>query len=516
MEDYHDHDDDACDTSWAWSDSSADGAAAACATAAATNDGGTSSANHSSTERKGREMSLSEKLRQHELLEQQQQQMQQLHQKQLQHQMQHLQQQHYLQSRRERGGPMSDADHSVSRKLIPPIIQPTTDTTKYLSSSGDSVDSGGWSWPSNTSTTTSHYNTNTNTNATIHGNKRNQLGHQYLYNKYSKRGMFNNTVYQTFRGKGDNQLRTRIMSAMNCTKSPHQHDDDDTDEGDGRTYRDRNHTQQQPLNKMFGMLAKLGLMLLMMTGSVSRLAGRYHSKPKASSLSFKNMPSSSSSISMNDLYLRGQQTSYHAHGEIQQNSTHSTNLSQAILLPAHLSSHLSDIALPYYHSSSSIGTNNFTFRNKTVNNDTPYFWDVHFSGESVAEYIFSACHGLIQACEMGIRQPDFTENVSTNHFLFIHSNNFSLLLQIKIHPKLLYFLRSSETGDLPPRRSDICECRHHHYRGDTPCLPIRSYPKPSCRCHSQSSLSLHDISHFLTRLSRPDVCPFPPSSGQGR
>jgi len=44
------------------------------------------------------------------------------------------------------------------------------------------------------------------------------------------------------------------------------------------------------------------------------------------------------------------------------------------------------------------------------NKETPYFWDVHFSGESIAEAVFGHCHGLIQACEFGLRQPEFTED----------------------------------------------------------------------------------------------------------
>ena len=42
--------------------------------------------------------------------------------------------------------------------------------------------------------------------------------------------------------------------------------------------------------------------------------------------------------------------------------------------------------------------------------ETPYFWDVHFSGETIAERVFSKCHGLAQAAEHGLQQPDFTED----------------------------------------------------------------------------------------------------------
>jgi len=42
--------------------------------------------------------------------------------------------------------------------------------------------------------------------------------------------------------------------------------------------------------------------------------------------------------------------------------------------------------------------------------EAPYFWDVHFSGETVAEAIFGQCHYLVQACEHGTRQPHFNED----------------------------------------------------------------------------------------------------------
>ena len=42
--------------------------------------------------------------------------------------------------------------------------------------------------------------------------------------------------------------------------------------------------------------------------------------------------------------------------------------------------------------------------------ETPYFWDVHFAGETIAERVFSKCHGLAQAAEHGLQQPDFTED----------------------------------------------------------------------------------------------------------
>jgi hypothetical protein len=57
--------------------------------------------------------------------------------------------------------------------------------------------------------------------------------------------------------------------------------------------------------------------------------------------------------------------------------------------------HLSNLSTPY----------NASF-------ETPYFWDVHFSGESVAEAVFSTCIGLTLAAEHGLRQTDYDEEVS--------------------------------------------------------------------------------------------------------
>lgn len=81
-----------------------------------------------------------------------------------------------------------------------------------------------------------------------------------------------------------------------------------------------------------------------------------------------------------------QQQSIQLEGETKTN----TIVHQAIF-PSYLN-HLSNLTSPYNPQS-----------------ETPYFWDVHFSGESIAESIFSSCHRLIQACELGLRQPNYNE-----------------------------------------------------------------------------------------------------------
>mmetsp|Transcript_12291 Transcript_12291/g.17476 ORF Transcript_12291/g.17476 Transcript_12291/m.17476 type:complete len:451 (+) Transcript_12291:46-1398(+) len=41
--------------------------------------------------------------------------------------------------------------------------------------------------------------------------------------------------------------------------------------------------------------------------------------------------------------------------------------------------------------------------------EVPYFWDIPFSGETMAERMFRKCHILVQACEKGVEQPDFND-----------------------------------------------------------------------------------------------------------
>lgn len=41
--------------------------------------------------------------------------------------------------------------------------------------------------------------------------------------------------------------------------------------------------------------------------------------------------------------------------------------------------------------------------------EVPFFWDIHFAGETLAESVFSKCHFLIQACEHGLKQPNFND-----------------------------------------------------------------------------------------------------------
>ncbi|KAL3807491.1 hypothetical protein ACHAXA_003982 [Cyclostephanos tholiformis] len=127
----------------------------------------------------------------------------------------------------------------------------------------------------------------------------------------------------------------------------------------------------------------------------------------------KMMPSSSSSLTMNDQYpssLRGRDNIPSNEEEgVPLSSQPLTNNDDDILLrssssanshsypssssPIDYLSHLSNVSVPY---------------DKYV--ETPYFWDVHFSGESIAERVFAVCHDLVQASEFGLRQHDYNED----------------------------------------------------------------------------------------------------------
>ena len=104
-------------------------------------------------------------------------------------------------------------------------------------------------------------------------------------------------------------------------------------------------------------------------------------------------------FTMSEQYLRGQLDGVLG-GETNTNSINNGGdytpnvIRHEAIFPKHLS-HLTNLTIMY---------------NPQI--ETPYFWDVHFSGESIAEHVFSSCHELVLACEFGLRQPDYNEDVS--------------------------------------------------------------------------------------------------------
>jgi len=83
------------------------------------------------------------------------------------------------------------------------------------------------------------------------------------------------------------------------------------------------------------------------------------------------------------------------------------------------------------------------------NIETPYFWDIHFAGESIAEHIFTHCHHLILACEFGLRQVEYNDEVLE---LFTLDNttyvNVDLTTQSGIHRASQLGLANSQLMDI--------------------------------------------------------------------
>jgi hypothetical protein len=113
-------------------------------------------------------------------------------------------------------------------------------------------------------------------------------------------------------------------------------------------------------------------------------------------------------------------------------------------------SHLTNMSLPY-----------------NSNIETPYFWDVHFAGESIAEYIFTHCYHLILACEFGLRQVEYNDEALE---LFTLDNttyvNVDLTTQGGIHRASTLGLANSQLMDIiiSPYFTDITRSvfsRHH-------------------------------------------------------
>ena len=132
---------------------------------------------------------------------------------------------------------------------------------------------------------------------------------------------------------------------------------------------------------------KIGVLMLLALFGVHRL-GRRRGRQIGSSASH----------SMSDMYLRGQLSSKSSGGANSNNEQTKSYDDNAIVhtafFPPHLG-HLANLTKPY-----------------DAKKETPFFWDVHMSGESVAEAVFAQCHGLVQACEFGLRQPNYDEDVS--------------------------------------------------------------------------------------------------------
>lgn len=257
-------------------------------------------------------------------------------------------------------GPMMDSDHNN-----------ITNNTSHIQS--DQSVGSGWTWA--TRSTQSH---------AFHINQKYGTNHK----SYIGTALF---------GGGENVITSRIKSAMNCNRDKshlinqgNRRDGKEEEEDEKEQFIKQQQQQQQNQNQSllpFNMmtLLKLALFILILFMGIRTMNRRKHNSNSSSSGTEEE-----SLLQMSEEYLessiRGASNSL---SELASNT-----IVHTATFPKHLS-HLTNLTSLY---------------NPKV--ETPYFWDVHFSGESIAEHVFSTCYGLIMACEFGLRQPDYNEEVS--------------------------------------------------------------------------------------------------------
>lgn len=168
------------------------------------------------------------------------------------------------------------------------------------------------------------------------------------------------------------RLFRRVKKVMKCTKKE---DEDYADDLDPLNLSDDSH----PKSSKTSIVILTMVLMVMLVFNLGRLKGR--EKEKVLLLNILNNPK-----------LRGQSV----HGSDSTSENQSDNINQAEAV---------EVSFPFYFSSLSDLTEEYR-----PEEETPYFWDVHFSGESIAEAIFSQCHNLIMAAEHGLRQPQYTEH----------------------------------------------------------------------------------------------------------
>ena len=219
-----------------------------------------------------------------------------------------------------------------------------------------------------------------------------------------------NMVFSAF---GDNpRLFRRVKKMMKCTKS----EDEDVDEKADELLTDDTNPKRVTTSKVIFVMMLIALVVF----NMGRLKGRNIEEEKESLSSLNNQK------------LRGQSG--------QDNSINTNNLSknnninQAAAL---------EVSFPSYFSSLSNLTEEYRPE------ETPYFWDVHFSGESIAEAIFSHCHNLVMAAEFGLRQPDYSEDKLAQFIL-----DGSKYVNVELNTKE-GILRASKLGLGQSRLADI-------------------------------------------------------------
>ena len=266
------------------------------------------------------------------------------------------QQQQYNSSNNSRG-PIMDSDHN------------NITNTSHIQSDQQYVGSG-WTWA--TRSTQSHAF---------------RINQKYGANHKS----YTNTLFG-----GENVITSRIKSAMNCNRDKShllnqggnrrdgKEEEEDEKEQLIKQQQQQNQQSLLPFNTM--TLLKLLLFILILFMGIRTINKRKQHNSKSSS---NTTEEEESLLQISEEYLESSLRGA--------SNTISELTSNTIVHTATFPNHLSHL------------TNLTNIYNPKV--ETPYFWDVHFSGESIAEHVFATCYGLTLACEFGLRQPDYNEEV---------------------------------------------------------------------------------------------------------
>jgi len=193
---------------------------------------------------------------------------------------------------------------------------------------------------------------------------------------------------------GENVITSRIKSAMNCNRDKshlingNRRDgkEEEDDEKEQFIKQQQNQNQSSTTFNIMTIL-KLSLFILILLMGIRTINKR---KQTTSSSSNTTTEEEESLLQISEEYLESSLRGA--------SNTLSELTSNTIIHTATFPNHLSHL------------TNLTNMYNPRI--ETPYFWDVHFSGESIAEHVFSSCYGLTLACEFGLRQPDYNEEVS--------------------------------------------------------------------------------------------------------
>jgi len=264
------------------------------------------------------------------------------------------QQQQYSSSNNSRG-PMMDSDHN------------NITNSSHIQSDQQSVGSG-WTWAT-----------------------RSTQSHAFRINQ--KYGSTHKSYIGSALFGGENVITSRIKSAMNCNRDKshlmnqgNRRDgkEEEEDEKEQLIKQQQKQNQQSLLSFNMMTLLKLALFILSLLMGIQTI-----NKRKQTNSSNTTTEEEESLLQISEEYLESSLRGA--------SNTLSELTSNTIVHTATFPNHLSHL------------TNLTNMYNPRI--ETPYFWDVHFSGESIAEHVFSSCYGLTLACEFGLRQPDYNEEV---------------------------------------------------------------------------------------------------------